>query len=636
MHESATVTHHRAVTTAAGVYAPGHLGELTQYLPFELVDDVLAATGTVQRRLRLLPSRVGVYFVLALTLFPGLGYARVWGKLVAGLAGLNLARPSEKALRDVRRRLGVAPFEALFNVVAGPLAQPRTPGVRYRGMRTVAFDGINSLKAPDTERNRGWMGRVRYSLGFAGYPTARVMALVETGTRGLLGAAIGSQDARDEAKLAMRLLGLLRPGMLVLADRAFDNNRFIRRVHATGAHLLIRSKATRRPPVLAHLPDGSCLSCLEGVNVRIIEADLYVTGADGTRIGDTYLLITTLLDHDIHPAVDLIRLYHERWEIESAFLSLRHTLLHAHVLRSGDRVGVEQEIWALLTTYQLLRTAMVTAVETRPGTDPDRAGFTTALQCAREQIVTAQGIRPTGPVDLLGAIGTAVLADLLPQRRARYSARKVKSATSRYLARSDDPRPRTTTTVAAVEVAIRLLPLSTGSCRAQRVLHGPLPAPTPRPLTRRDRVTTIMATDPTRSWSGRQLAELLQVPVRSLLTQLGQWTGAGWMIRTGTGTYTLPPDQPGPRPDLPSSARQDPPTPPDRPGPEQVRAHQGLPPSRPNSRERGEGQRGAPAGASRGRTTLTSDAVTATITAAEEGPTTPTRHHRRQTPEPVG
>jgi hypothetical protein len=49
------------------------------------------------------------------------------------------------------------------------------------------------------------------------------------------------------------------------------------------------------------------------------------------------------------------------------------------VLRSGDRPGVEQELWALLTLYQLLRMAMVTAVETRPGTNPDRASFTTAI-----------------------------------------------------------------------------------------------------------------------------------------------------------------------------------------------------------------------------------------------------------------
>ena len=104
--QSATTTITHAVTVAGGVFAPGHLGELTQYLPFELVDDVLEQTRTVQRRLRLLPSRAGVYFVLALGMFPRLGYVRVWGKLTAGLAGLELPCPSEKALRDLRRRLG--------------------------------------------------------------------------------------------------------------------------------------------------------------------------------------------------------------------------------------------------------------------------------------------------------------------------------------------------------------------------------------------------------------------------------------------------------------------------------------------------------------------------------------------------
>ena len=120
--QSATTTITHAVTVAAGVFAPGHLGELTQYLPFELVDDVLEQTRTVQRRLRDLPSRTGVYFLLALAMFPRPGYARVWDKLIAGLHGLTVPRPSEKALRDLRRRLGPAPMKALSGVVAGPLA----------------------------------------------------------------------------------------------------------------------------------------------------------------------------------------------------------------------------------------------------------------------------------------------------------------------------------------------------------------------------------------------------------------------------------------------------------------------------------------------------------------------------------
>ncbi len=120
------VTVPRPVTVAAGAFAPGHLGELTRYLPFELVDDMLEMAGAVQQRMRMLPSRVGVYFLLAMTLFPGLGYLRVWDKLTAALDGLGLPRPSEKALRDLRRRIGAAPV-ASRSLTSGDLSAPRYP-----------------------------------------------------------------------------------------------------------------------------------------------------------------------------------------------------------------------------------------------------------------------------------------------------------------------------------------------------------------------------------------------------------------------------------------------------------------------------------------------------------------------------
>jgi hypothetical protein len=534
MSECAIVTITRRITAAAGVYAPGHLGELTQYLPFELVDDVLSQTKTVQRRLRDLPSRVGVYFVLALMLFPQLGYARVWQKLTAGLVDLELPSPSEKALRDLRRRLGPAPFKALFEVLAGPLGQPRTPGVCYRGMRTVAFDGCNSLKVPDTERNRSWLGRIRYRMGFAGYPTIRLMALIETGTRAVLGAALGSASDRDEATLARRLLPLLQPGMLVLLDRAFDAAGFLNQLHGTGATFLVRSTSTRRPAVLTPLPDGSFLSNLDGLAVRIIDAEVTVIGADGSRVRDRYRLITTLLDHSHHPAADLVKLYHERWEIEIAYLALRHTILNGQVLRSHDRPGLEQEMWSLLTLYQLLRMAMITAVESQPDINPDRASFTTALQAARDQLVAADGILPADQLDVLGVIGGAVLTTLLPPRRPRWSTRKVKNSTSRYHHR-DDRRPDLPSTIIGIDIALPT-PTIDASWRPRfRRRTNPQTGPT-----RRERVTQLMESDLPRPWRGRELADYLGVKPRNMLTQLAEWTRLGFLTRTDAGTYTLP------------------------------------------------------------------------------------------------
>jgi len=419
------------------LFTPGHLGELTWQIPAELVDAVLADTRATERRVRVLPSRVGVYFVLALCLFPGLGYAKVWAKLTATIP--DRISVSTKAFRDLRRRVGAAPLRALFEVLAGPVAAPSTPGVRFGRYRTVAFDGCVSFKVPDSDRNRCWLGKLRASLGVTGYPVVRLMTLVETGTRALVGAVFGPPST-GEVDYARALLGLLGTDMLVLADRGFDAAEFLTDLARTRAQFLVRLRITRRLPVLARLDDGSHLSRLGALTVRIITADVA-----------TYRLATTLLDPRRHPAPQLVGLYHERWDHEIAYLALRHTLGEGRVLRSTDPAGIEQEMWALLTVYQALRRAMVTAVESRPGIDPDRASFTTALHTAKDLLVASQTI--SDPTDLVGHIGRAVLTDLLPPRRPRASVRKVKSPLSRYN-KKDPYRPDRSTPITSLTTTI--------------------------------------------------------------------------------------------------------------------------------------------------------------------------------------
>jgi hypothetical protein len=448
---SVAVSITKTIKVAAGVFAAGHLGELTWQVPFELVDAVLEQTRATERRLRVLPSRVGMYFVLALGLFPGLGYAKVWAKLVAGLGGLGVPCPSGKAFRDLRRRLGAAPVKALFEVLAGPVACPHTPGVRFGRYRTVAFDGCTSIKVADSDRNRSWLGKMRSALGVTGYPALELMTLVETGTRALLGAVFGP-PATGETDYARRLFALLDEHMLVLADRGFDAAAFLAELAHTGAQYLVRLRVTRHLPILARCDDGSFLSRIGGMTVRIIVAEITVTCADGTQYAAGYRLATTLCDPRRYPARQLIALYHERWEHEIAYLALRHTLLAGRVLRSTDPEGLQQEMWALLTLYQALRRAMVTAIETRPGTDPDRASFTTALTTAQTLLTSASNVI-TDHIDLVGDIGRAVLADLLPPRRPRTSVRKIKSPLSRY--HNKDPyRPERSTPITTLVITI--------------------------------------------------------------------------------------------------------------------------------------------------------------------------------------
>ncbi|MFI6449825.1 transposase domain-containing protein [Kitasatospora sp. NPDC050543] len=114
-------------------YAPGHLGELTQVIDPQLVDAILEETGARERRLRLLPARVVVYYVLALAVFERSSYQAVWNKLIAGLHGIAVARPASSSLPRARCRLGSAPLRRLFEVLAGPRLRGHRPEPSTRG-----------------------------------------------------------------------------------------------------------------------------------------------------------------------------------------------------------------------------------------------------------------------------------------------------------------------------------------------------------------------------------------------------------------------------------------------------------------------------------------------------------------------
>ncbi|MEU8917064.1 IS4 family transposase [Streptomyces nigrescens] len=300
------------------------------------------------------------------------------------------------------------------------------------GTEVVAVDGT-LLPVPDCPANLAVFTRQRLGNGTSGYPQLRLAALVACGTRSVIGAVLGPAT-NGELEYARRLADSLRAGMLLLGDRNFSSAALLNQLAATGAHLLVRCKANRNLPVVTRCHDGSVLTRIGPLTMRVIDAEITIRTGQGTRTGH-YRLLTTLTDPATHPAGELVRLYHERWEIETAYAELKSTILGGRVLRARTPDGIEQEVWALLTAYQALRTAMTDATDTAPGTDPDRAGFTTALAAARDQLVLAAGVITGTDIDLVGAIGRHVLAHLLPARRVRTKDRIVKRAISKYNAR---------------------------------------------------------------------------------------------------------------------------------------------------------------------------------------------------------
>jgi hypothetical protein len=422
----------REITVAGGVFAPGHLGELTQVVPFEMVDQALAATGTTQARLRMLPARVVVYLLLAGCLFAELGYRQVWHKLTAALGSLPVASPGDNALWQARARLGATPLRWLFDLLRGPATAITAGPVRWHGLLVCAIDGT-TMTIPDSPRNLAVYGKQAGSHGGSGYPLLRLVALVACGTRTIIDAVFGP-TSRGELDYAGRLARSLHTGMLVLADRNFAAAALIGQLAATKADLLVRVKANRKLPVLARYHDGSYLSQIGTVPVRVTECQITIATSAGRRTG-SYRLATTLLDPGRYPAAGLIRLYHQRWEIETAYLELKSSILGGRVLRARSPAGIAQEVYALLTCYQILRIAITDAIEAAGGIDPDRASFTIALNAARDLLTQAANVIAGTVIDLAGALGRRVLDNLLPDRRLRVSPRIVKRAISKYQAR---------------------------------------------------------------------------------------------------------------------------------------------------------------------------------------------------------
>jgi hypothetical protein len=455
-------------STAAERGWPLRLGVLTAQIGPELVDEVVAAAGATQRRVRLLPARAVVYFVLALCLFSGAdaagppGYRSVARSLTTGLRQLPnaLKVPSSPALSRARQRLGAEPLRLLFDRLRGPRATPATPGAFAFGRRLVAWDSTG-IDVPDTEANAAEFGRA----GGAGHPQLRLLTLLECGTHALLGAVFDGFDRASEHALARRMLDRLGPGMLLLADRNFPGHELWGRAAATGADLAWRIKRNNVFWPGRRLPDGSYLSVMgtpaenlrygwarrdgrplpgppDGHPVRIVEYDVRIDNGDAGVRTEAFRLVTTLLDHEQAPARQLAELYPQRWEIELGYGELKTRLRGPEVvLRSRSPQLIRQEIFAFLVVYQALCSLRMHAAQAAD-TDPDRISFTVTLRLARDQVLSQAA---TTPAALHGAIEqtiTDLLDELLPSRRSRSYERKKRPIKNTFsFCKLGQPRP---------------------------------------------------------------------------------------------------------------------------------------------------------------------------------------------------
>jgi hypothetical protein len=420
-------------------------------IPLQAIEQVLDETKRWEQRVRKLSMVSMIYFVIGLGFWANLSYKQVLYKLSQALRFLRRQSceqlPTSHALSSRRQQLGSAPLQLLFERCCHVRATPETPGAFRFGLRLMALDSTIE-NVPDTPANASAFGRPCSQHGPGAFPQVKGTYLLECGTH-LLVAAQFTPWRRNERLVAPDLLRQVPTDSLLTWDAGLHSYALVRQLVVDWQrHLLGRLPADILTPIVQVLPDGSYLTDLlpesartkgqEPLRLRVIEYTITDPALPG--YGQRHRLLTSLLDPDLAPALDLIDCDHERWEIEIAIDEIdTHQRLARHTLRSKTPEGVRQELYGLLLGYYAVRALMLDAAQSQ-ALDVDRLSFTHALcviECALPEF------QLTDPVEhpaLHERLQADLLAGQLPARRLRTNPRVVKRKRSKFLLKREQHR----------------------------------------------------------------------------------------------------------------------------------------------------------------------------------------------------
>jgi transposase IS4-like protein/DDE family transposase len=408
------------------------------------IRQVLEDTGCLDTRRCRLTREVIFWVVLAMGFFPELCICSVFK--YARRLNTDEWEPDRSTLCKARQRLGLAPLRCLFGRVVRLLATPAFKDAFSKGLRLMAVDS-SVFDVPDSDANAEAFGYPQGGRGSGAFPQVRKLSLEEVGTHVEYAFVLGACKGKGSGEKSMvpQLFSYLKAGMLLLWDRGFFSYKLWQSVLLRGCHLLARvsERYVLRP--IEELPDGSYLAkvypCeslrnqdLDGIKVRVIRYKL----DDPNRVGygKEHVLLTTLFDAVLCPAVELIELYHKRWEIELMYdeqkthQAPRHASKPAH-LRSETPLGVYQEMYALSLAHFVTRKLMADAAELTEVSPLDLSflGCLQTIKNRRDEYPGADSPRgETWCRSFLRELGR----QQLPPRRQRANPRVVKRKMSKF------------------------------------------------------------------------------------------------------------------------------------------------------------------------------------------------------------
>jgi len=315
---------------------------------------------------------------------------------------------------QARARLPLAVLQSLLRPVVEAL-RPLTDAVgTWRGHRTWLVDGTG-VSMPDTPVLQQAFGQPSNQAPGCGLPVARLLALSHAGTGLLQSVLVSPLRSHEMARVAL-LHPELRPGDVLVGDRAFGTFAHLALLSARGLHGVFRVVQRRvadftpdRPPpprwntrkltgkarsrqvrslgpadqVVAWYKPYARPAWMAAEDYAALPVTLsvrecqYRVDRPGFR-ARTITLASTLLDAEAYPASALAELYRQRWQVETDSGHLK-TTLGMDVLRCKTEEGALKEITTFAIVYNLVRLVMQEAGR-RQGVAAHRISFVGALR----------------------------------------------------------------------------------------------------------------------------------------------------------------------------------------------------------------------------------------------------------------
>ena len=351
----------------------------------ERIVAAIAREDTRRRRASPLSPCAVVWLTLAMGLYRTRSIPDAFAQVLSqarGRLALPLEPVSDGALAHARERLGPKVTRALFE----DLARESAPAPCFHGLRVHALDAV-VLSCADTPANEKAFGRPKASRGRSAFPQLRLATISAVRTRELRAASFGAYEVPERTLGEQMALKTLSKGDLLLMDRGFTGVGFCGRLWLNGVDFVARMRRHLKAKVTCTRRGGDFdveLKSRRRAYADRLDVTLKVRLIEYTLDGEgTVRLLTSLTDPAI-TAREIVDLYHERWEAETSYDEIKTHLasvrcggLHLPLRGKSPRM-VEQELWALLSTYTLVR-RLIAAAARRRGIDPRRISFTSAL-----------------------------------------------------------------------------------------------------------------------------------------------------------------------------------------------------------------------------------------------------------------